>query len=524
MDELHLIDYPQDPNDISDYERIIRAAEDAYQQHKTLVISGDLTVHKPLIFDENRNSTTQGPVLTRSLRGTGGHRGSNSGNSGKSRNGFCRITAIQDPSTVDPYVWQTQDAVLKVVRSNAGTWFSMEKITVDADDLAAYGIVLQNITTGTFRDLKASHATRGGIVLEACQTSHFDQIKATFNTGFGILMIRCSGAHFNHVTTTNNSGDGLVVTADQTQHAVPLIGANEQRLAGSGGLWIYGVHSEGNGNDHGSPKHAGHKAPSPQRGHAIVLYKISGGVRIDGGWIEGNRGDAIYLEDCRNASISNLRLIVAAPDDYYTYAPRWLRVQGVRSWGNVIEHIHQETINGFKEIGAQARVGDDVWDERKNPLFHGQKHLMVRFENENDNTIRPNMTDALHSPTLTFFDSGGNAVGEGKYLHIYEDCLQFVGLSKEETSSNGNTYTQIWDRSLTDFDPLSEAVTVESSGGWTADLVTVAGRILIAGHQLNRNYYKHSWQHVVTAPQIFELQHYIIIDDEVDGMVLAEAP
>jgi len=531
QDEVHLSEFPREATDISDYERIYRAAAVVdVQDDKTLVLSGDLKTHKPLIFDESLNTGQSTERLCRSIRGTGGHQaqpGGHTGNSGTSRNGNCRITAIE-PDGSD-YVWQPEDAVLTIRRSQLGGWFNLEKITVNANDKAGYGIVLHNIVSGTFRNLMAANATRGGMVIEGCQTAHFNHIFGYFNGGFGILISSCNGAHFFHVTAAQNSGDGIIIVGDQdavTSHEVALY-PSEKRLLGSGGVWIFGLNSEGNGNDSVGSSES-HKAPSSQRGHGIVLYKLKGGAHIYGGWIEGNRGDGIYIEDGKNSSITNLKMLVSAADDYYTYEPRWLRVQG-ESWGNIIEHNHVEGQNGIMEIGLQAVVGD-VWDNRKETLFHGQKHLMVRIENEQG--TRPGFDRATKLPKLAFKDAAGTIVGYAKFLNVHEDCLQFVQLIQFIPRAGGGTYQTIWDGSQSGIDPLIDATTVTApDDDWSADLADVdlatninAGRILVANHQLNRNYYKHNGRHVVNAPQIIELQHYIILGDEVDGNVFPENP
>lgn len=564
QDEVHLSEFPREATDISDYERIYRAAAVVdVQDDKTLVLSGDLKTHRPLIFDESIKTGDQSAnLLCRSIRGTGGHQanprndpdnvgddpdnvgddldksGGHTGNSGTSRNGNCRITAVER----DDYVWQPEDAVLTIRRSLLGGWFNLEKITVNANDKAGYGIVLHNITSGTFRNLMAANATRGGMVIEGCQTAHFNHIFGYFNGGFGILISSCNGAHFFHVTATQNSGDGIIIVGNklfETGHEVDLY-PGEERIQGSGGVWIFGLNSEGNGNDSVGSSES-HKAPSPQRGHGIVLYKLNGGAHIYGGWIEGNRGDGIYIEDGKNSSITNLKMLVSSADTYYTYKPRWLRVQGDESWGNIIEHNHVEGQNGIMEIGLQAlavrkplkpdeepvpaieAVRDTVWDLRQESIFHGQKHLMVRIKNEQG--TRPTFERATKLPPLNFQNSAGITMARAKYLHVFQECLQFVRLEMPIFDVNGEElYRTIWDQSQSGIDPLNEAVAVTAENGWSAELEFVDNRILTAKHQLNRNYYKHNPRHVVGAPEIIELQHYIILGDAVDGNVLAEAP
>ena len=525
MEEIHLSNrvYRRRASDISDYKRILSAAKDAYKQQKTLVMSGELKVHRPLVLDDTIDNP-QGTKLARSIRGTGGHWGGpdpdpQTGNSGRSRNGFCRITAIEDPS----YTWGCQDAVLKIVRSNAGHWAHIEKLTVDANRIANYGMVLYHLI-GTFRDLKAANAIRGGMVIEACQRSHFDNISGDSNGGFGILMIKCAEAHFTDVKTNDNSGDGLVITSDgETKHKSQRIGDKPIDIR-SGDIWISGVSSNNNGPE-------GKGVFSPQRGHAIALYLLSGGAHINGGHIEKNQGDAIYIENSQNSVVTNLRILPGLVTK--GYSPRWLRVQGNGTWGNLIEHnaieIHLDAGTGW-ELGVQQVIPvdcPDIWSNAKSRSFHGQNHLMVKFQNEQGE--QPSYKLLFPLTTVTFKDNAGADIAYGHLLHILPDpdqcgagALQLARLWREVIGAGGTPYEQLMENPFGK-DVLANAATVHT-GSWSAELVPVEGRILVTKNQLNWNFYKHNWRHdsSITSKDPRNLQDYIIQDEGVDGRVLQE--
>jgi len=164
-----------------------------------------------------------------------------------------------------------------VIYIDTAAYFRMERIIVDANGNATYGIIAHKLTSrnGILEDLRIINAKSDGLFANQSQLSIFRNIVSENNNGSGFHIIDGNGLVLEKTSSNTNNGSGYLIEGD----------------VNSGKMWLRDVDAELN------------------QGNGIELTRmVQGGPIIDGGWLEGNVLDGVFVNSS-NTVVTNLNII-----------------------------------------------------------------------------------------------------------------------------------------------------------------------------------------------------------------------
>lgn len=228
--------------------------------------------------------------------------------------------------------WATLRAVApitSILYVRVASHLKIERLAFAANRMATHGIRAFKMSgrDATLEQVDVHGATSHGVLLRACQGALFRGV-SSFNNGDRGFSIEGSNASvFDGCKASSNQGDGFFVSG--------LVHGAERY---SGGCSLRDVWSEGN------------------RGRGLVLerdpalhYSHVNGMRVSGGWLEGNRGDAVGIS-AWNVSIDGLRVVSGGGAN--TKAIRLSpTARAARITGN---HFANGGVNDFSQVYVQG--------------------------------------------------------------------------------------------------------------------------------------------------------------------------
>lgn len=174
-----------------------------------------------------------------------------------------------------------------VMRVHTTGLIKIERFLIMANNLATHGLYGYKMSgrNAMLSQVKVQDARSHGVLLKACQGAVFNAVSSINNGGDGFHILGSNASQFESCSASGNRGSGF--------HASGLV----DTVNYSGGCRLAGVHSEGN------------------RGHGVSIeanpqmhnYEVNGFV-VDGGWLEGNRGDGVHIS-AWNVRVENLKIL-----------------------------------------------------------------------------------------------------------------------------------------------------------------------------------------------------------------------
>ena len=173
------------------------------------------------------------------------------------------------------------ESVLKV---NMAAYLSLERLRIDANNLATYGAKFYKISgvRNQIQQLEVTRALSHGFYFDKCQVAVFDGLDAESNGGDGFYVRDSNGAVFRDSQARWNGGNGFTLTA----------------LDFSGGASIRGGSIEGNG------------------GHGIDVVNTTSPVLLTDIWLESNTGDGVRI-GTRDVGVNGLSIVGYGLGDNY---------------------------------------------------------------------------------------------------------------------------------------------------------------------------------------------------------------
>ncbi|MEZ4909323.1 MAG: glycosyl hydrolase family 28-related protein [Saprospiraceae bacterium] len=159
--------------------------------------------------------------------------------------------------------------------------FNISNIIIDGNNKAINCVKIYKVS-GTHqeivRNVQCINALEDGAVFRACQVSSIYNLSFRSNGGNGAVFDGCNGIMIHNISASLNKKSGIKINY-----------LEEGAAKYSAGLNIYGLHSEGN------------------KGDGVSFNGLVTPASIFGGWIEGNTGNGVVVNDA-NVNLFGIRI------------------------------------------------------------------------------------------------------------------------------------------------------------------------------------------------------------------------
>lgn len=149
--------------------------------------------------------------------------------------------------------------------------FQIDNIIFDGNNQAQNCLSFYKLcfpTPAILRDVKCMNALNTGAVFSACQIAKIDGLDCSKNKGNGVEFLGCNAMSIFGLSVYQNGKSGAIIQ-----------GLNDKGTSYSGGMSIYNLHAESNGNN------------------GIELSNVTSVAAFFGGWIEANSKNGVFIEN-----------------------------------------------------------------------------------------------------------------------------------------------------------------------------------------------------------------------------------